>query len=213
MSHRAESIKAALVARAPVRAPRAAGRVGMVAAARCGRGLTLIEVVVAVATLVIAAGALLGGSSFVSGLAARDRLRVDAAEAAHRVIIQHIEDPNFWRTQPKRVEMGGRYFAFTLEEEVVTAPDQAGASGRVNYATTALASAQTEQALKSLNRLLVRVYPDDDFTGTQGKIAAAEISRCYVWISMFDQDDVFGEVGRRFGRQIDQSGLGGPGGR
>ncbi len=194
------------------------------------RGLTLIEVVIALATLVVAAGALLGGSTFIANIAARSQVRLDATEVAHRVLLQHMEDTRFWDTQPKRTELNGRYYAFTLAEEVVLADDMsrppsglggtsggggAGVNGtRVTYTSNAIGASRSDDRLKPMNRVVVRVYPDDDNTGPAAKIAAAEITRYYMWHGAFDEEDVLEEVKRRFGAELDQSGLGaGPGGR
>lgn len=174
-------------------------------------GLTLLEVVLALATLMIAASALLGGVSFASMLAQRDERTLEATEVAHRLILQHMEDPNFFVGQPKRTEINGRYYAFTLAEEVVTADDRAATAGNgpLKYKAGALADAVGDDRLKGANRLVVRVFPDDDNTGPARKVALAELSRYYIWTTGgIDEDDMLNEVKRRFGATLDQSGLG-----
>lgn len=180
-------------------------------------GLTLLEVILALTTLVIAAAALLGGSSFTAGLATRDSRRLEATEVAHRLILQHMEDPNFFDGQPKRTEINGRFYAFTLDEDVVVSddarlPQAAPREGRrsdVKYRATSLASATGDDRLKASNRLTVRVFPDDDNAGVGKKIALAELTRYYVWIGgAVDEEDVMRETLRRFGKDLDKSGLG-----
>ncbi|MFM9957140.1 MAG: prepilin-type N-terminal cleavage/methylation domain-containing protein [Phycisphaerales bacterium] len=176
-------------------------------------GLTLIEVVIALTTLTIAAAALLGGSSFVTTLGARDRARMDAHEIAHRVILQHIEDPGMFTGQVKRAEIAGRYYAFTLDEEVVLSKESvaerpASRGSRVSYSSSSMASLGGDDAIKQLNRLVVRVYPDDDNTGPASKIAAAELVRFYSWFGAVDEEDVIRETLRRAAQMLDSSGLG-----
>lgn len=183
------------------------------------RGLTLLEVVLALTTLVIAATALLGGSTFAVNLAARDQRRLEATEVAHRLILQHMEDPELFKGQPKRTEINGHFYAFSLDEEVVIAADSPTTAGggvgadagikKIKYRTGALAEATNEDRIKTSNRLVVRVYPDDDNVGVGQKVALAELTRYFVWIGgAIDEDDVPAELFRRFGATLDQSGLG-----
>jgi type II secretory pathway pseudopilin PulG len=176
--------------------------------------LTLLEVVLALTTLVIAASALLGGSSFAANLGARDQRRLEATEVAHRLILQHMEDPDFFKGEVKRTEINGRYYAFSLDEDVVSTDDAStgGSAGgsRTKYRANPLATTVGDmERLKQANRLTVRVYPDDDNTGIGQKIALAELTRYYVWIGgVIDEDDVMRETLRRVGKGLDQSGLG-----
>lgn len=175
--------------------------------------LTLLEVVIALVTLVIAASAILGGVSFAASLSVRDQKRLEGVEVAHRVILQQIEDPEILKGQLKRAEINGRYYAFTLDEEVVRTGDApTGAAGsKVRYNATRLAETQGDDRIKPLNRLTVRVFEDDDNTGPGGKPAIAELSRYYSWIGgTTDEDDMIKEVSRRFGAQLDRAGLGTP---
>lgn len=176
-----------------------------------GRGLTLLEVVLALTTLVIAATALLGGSSFAANLAARDQRRLEATEVAHRLILQHIEEPDFFKGEVKRTEINGRYYAFSLDEDVVSTDDTPGAQGsKTKYRANPLATTVGDmERLKQANRITVRVYPDDDNTGIGQKIALAELTRYYVWIGgVIDEDNIMRETLRRVGKGLDASGLG-----
>lgn len=184
--------------------------------------LTLLEVILALTTLVIAAAALLGGSSFAAGLSARDVRRLEATEVAHRLILQHLEDPKFFDGQPKRTEINGHFYAFTLDEDVVVSDEprqqvnapRTSPKSSTKYRAAALASATGEDLLKPTNRLVVRVYPDDDNTGVGQKISLAELTRYYTWIGgVIDEDDIMNQTLRRFGKNLDQSGLGNTSGK
>lgn len=83
------------------------------------RGLTVIEVVIAVATLAIAAGMILGGITFSERVAQRSRDVLAGTEIAHRILIQHIRDRAELRGQPERVDFGGVVYEFDLEERVL----------------------------------------------------------------------------------------------
>lgn len=177
-------------------------------------GLTLIEVVVATATLTLTAGAIVGGMNFMAAVSERDRLRLDAIEVAHRMIQQQIEDPSLLSGQIKRAEMNGHYYSFTLQEFVLNSDEDGKITtgGRFKYKSKQSSEATGDERVKGkLNQLVARVYLDDDNTGVGGKAPLAELSRIYNWLRG-DQDNLLRDLTRRFGEQLDKAGLGAPSG-
>lgn len=177
------------------------------------RGLTLIEVVVATVTLVLASAAVFGGVTFIASMAARDRSRLGALEVAHRVILQHMEDATVLAGQPLRSEMSGSYYCYVMEEMLIKAEEpgrQAAPGTPVTYTAVPLHEAEgTDRIGKPLNLLTVRVYADDDATGPANKPVLAELSRVYNWLSQ-DGDTLLDKLKQRFGRELDNAGLANP---
>ncbi len=176
-------------------------------------GLTLIEVVIATVTLVIASAAVFSGMSFVANLAVRDRKRLEAVEVAHRVILQQMEDPDQLAGQARRTAMGPNYYAFEMDEMLLT-EDESGqlqAGKPVKLSTHSFTDASGTDKLKTrLNMLTVRVYEDNDNQGPAGKPPLAELTRIYNWING-DQDSLMQKLQRRFGKELDNASLGAPG--
>lgn len=87
---------------------------------RCARkGVTFLEVVVAMAMLITVVSMLTGTLGFIENSAAAHRRHAEALEVAHRIIIQHMEDPALLRGQPRRVELNGTLYGFEITEAVL----------------------------------------------------------------------------------------------
>jgi type II secretory pathway pseudopilin PulG len=128
------------------------------------RGMTLIEVVVATMTLAVGAAMIAGGLSFSANVSDRNRQRLAAAEVAHRIIITHVRDPRELAGQPERVLFDGRYYAFQLDEEVLTkeVTEGAGASGLTRRTTRKSSDLSLDEKLNNqLTRITVRVRLDE----------------------------------------------------
>lgn len=125
-------------------------------------GLTILEVVVAVAMLAGMAGIILGSVALMENAALRDRHRLNAMEVAHRIVAQLIDDHTSVDRQPHRVQQGDYYYAFDYRLDVLT--DETGleddAEGPKNRRKTQLASeSSVEERLKSqIHEITVTVY-------------------------------------------------------
>lgn len=125
------------------------------------RGMTMIEVVVATFTLAIAAAMISGGISFSANLSERNRERLAAVEVAHRIIITHVRDPRELKGQPQRVLFDGHYYAFDLDEEVLS-KDQVEGTGAVRRSVKKSADVDLVEKLNNqLQRVTVRVKLDE----------------------------------------------------
>lgn len=127
-------------------------------------GLTILEVVVAVAMLAGLAAMILGAVSLMENAAVRDRHRLNAMEVAHRVIIQLIDDHTWVDRQPAhRVQQGDYYYDFDYRVDVLyheTGIDEQGKQTSSNKRLTKLASDSTvEERLKAqIHEITVTVY-------------------------------------------------------
>jgi prepilin-type N-terminal cleavage/methylation domain-containing protein len=70
------------------------------------RGLTFIEVVVAVALLGVVAGAMFGATSFATGMQLREQRRLACAEVANRLMLQYLDEPSKMSELPKTTAYG-----------------------------------------------------------------------------------------------------------
>lgn len=128
---------------------------------RTARGMTMIEVVVATFTLALAAAMISGGLSFSANLSERNRERLAAAEVAHRIIITHVRDPRELKGQPKRVLFDGKYYAFELDEEVLT-KELGDGSGPIRRTTRKSAELSLDEKINNqLSLITVRVRLDE----------------------------------------------------
>ncbi len=84
---------------------------------RAHAGLTFLEVVISLAMLAGVTSVILGAVGFIENAAVRDRMRLDATEVAHRVVIQYIDDPSWLKNQPKRYIYNERPYVFKYEEQ------------------------------------------------------------------------------------------------
>lgn len=153
-------------------------------------GLTLLEVVISCFTLALATGVIIGGIGFMRGMADRNRLRLDAMEVAHRVVLQHIDDDAALRSQVKRIELNGDYFAYTLNEQVMIdeSTDTKGSSSKHTLTGKQIGETDLNEWLISKIYLVqVKVFADNDHTGAAGKTPLAELTRLYNWTRIDDQ--------------------------
>ena len=147
-------------------------------------GLTILEVVVAVAMLAGMASIILGAVSLMENVVVRDRHRLNATEVAHRVIVQLIDDHTWVDRQPaRRVKQGDYYYDFDYRVDVLYQEkglDEAGNDTPSNRRSTRVASeSSVEERLKAqIHEISVTVYlelPD----GSRSARPAATLHRIY----------------------------------
>ena len=143
-------------------------------------GLTLLEVVVAIAMLAGMATVVLGAVSLIENAAARERHRVNAAEVAHRVIVQIIDDHKWIDNQPNhRVAQGEHWYQFDHRIDVLTR--ERGLDGAESTRRTAksAAEADVEERLRSqIHQVTVTVYLENE-DGRRSPVPYARLTRIY----------------------------------
>jgi len=177
-------------------------------------GLTFLEVVLAVALLGTASAMILGAISFTELNAERDRLRLEAMEVAHRVVLQHLDDPAELERFDGRYSYNRRVYVFELREEILR-QDESGVTGLVQRSTRLAQDASAEEQLNSqLYVLTVTVYPEaEGDPGRVGGPALAELRRIYNPVAQFarDPDRMIEWVMGALSNQDDEEGDGGEG--
>ncbi len=150
---------------------------------RTRRGLTILEVV---ASLVILSGitsGVMGGVSFMQRSLERDRIRLAANEAAHRLILQYLDDAASVYEKTDPVEVQGLRFEFDFGVAELNAPEDEGASVDVRTANTRDALPQmsglTSLLETQLEQVTVRVWLDSPRAGYQAGESIAELVRVY----------------------------------
>lgn len=121
------------------------------------RGMTFIEVVVALVLLSGLAVVVLGSVQMAANLNERQRLRLEATEIAHRVVLQYIDDFELLERQPNRVEHNGTVYVFLAERYIVYPND-----GTRRKPRRADEMAIEEQLQTNMQQLLVTVYREVD---------------------------------------------------
>lgn len=136
------------------------------------RGLTFLEVVVALVLLTGLAIVVLGSIQMIVRLNERQHLRLEAMEIAHRVVLQYIDDFEFLERQPNRVEHNGEVYVFLAERYIVFPNDGVRRPPR-----RAEAMAFDEQLQTNMQLLLVSVYRE--VNGVPEEQPLAELERVF----------------------------------
>ena len=153
--------------------------------------LTMIEVVMALATLVIVSGMILGSVTFMEATAARNTTRLEAMEVAHRVIMQYIDEPDDLKQFNQRYQYNQDFYRFEVREEVLQTDDSTDIPGLTRREGTLAKDLGTQETFRSLlYQVTVTVYREnpnnpDDFP----IIPDAQLVRLYNPISLFERDE------------------------
>lgn len=150
---------------------------------RSRRGLTVLEVV---ASLVMLGGITTGVVSaigFMSRTTERDRVRLAAHEAAHRLILQYLDNPKSVYDQKDPVEVQGFRFLFAFEVAELNAGQDAGAKVDVRTASSRAGLPTMANLTNLLNTQLeqvtARVWLTEPRAGYRAGEPIAEIVRVY----------------------------------
>jgi len=143
------------------------------------RGITILEVITSLVLLIGVGTMVLSAFGYVERAAARDRIRLAGHEAAHRIILQFIDEPNpilAARDREDPVLVNGHEFYFWLDERVLVS--ETNDSGAV--VGTAQDSVDIETLLTNKLKLIsVRVWIDERKAGFAPKQTVASIDRIY----------------------------------
>lgn len=162
----------------------------------------MIEVVVATATLVVAAAMIYGGITFSANVANRNVRRLEATEVAHRIVVTHIRDPSELVGQPKRVRFGNHMYRFELDEIVLVKELTEGQGPSRRSGVSASELDLTSILNNQLFQVTVRVYPDE-IAEYSNQPSLASLSRVYTLMSLQDED-LLDWLTNRLGNQIDR---------
>ncbi len=84
------------------------------------RGLTLLEVILAVVLLAVVASAALSISSAIIGFQIREQRTLAAAELANRLLLQFLDDENSLPSPSAPLEYGAERYRWTMSKDTVT---------------------------------------------------------------------------------------------
>jgi type II secretory pathway pseudopilin PulG len=153
------------------------------------RGLTILEVVASLAMLGGVASGVLGAVSFMSRTTERDRVRLAAYEAAHRLILQYLDDAKSVYRKTDPVVVSGISFRFAFSAAELTASEDSMSPGGTSSVEVRSAKARTgmpsspqelEQLLKTqLEQVTVRVWLEEPRAGYRAGEPIAELVRVY----------------------------------
>ena len=152
-------------------------------AARQRKGLTIIEVVASLAMLGSISAGTMGAIGFMQRSLERDRVRLAGHEAAHRLILQYLDDPGSVYRQNDPVEVQGLRFVFDFQVAELTTTEDEGVgtdtrTARNRDAPPNLSDLQTLLQTQ-LEQVTVRVWLEAPRAGYRAREPIAEIVRVY----------------------------------
>lgn len=128
---------------------------------RARPGLTFIEVVISIFMLTIVMSMIVGATSFFQRSSTVLRRRAEAMEAAHRIIVQHLEDRKLLITGPKRVELNGTLYGYDIKEFSLAADGDEDTSKTTRSQVPVEEASIDERLTAKLHQVYVEVYLDD----------------------------------------------------
>ena len=142
------------------------------------RGMSLLEVVIAIAMLAAMSTIILGSITFMQRGARRDDRRLEAAEVAHRLITQTLVNKDELPDSSLPIQHGANLYYFRSIENVIVIEDEEG--GPANVSTIRGEQADISQQIRNqLHQIVIHVFPADE----RGNYLSAEplvsVSRVY----------------------------------
>ncbi len=152
--------------------------------------LTMIEVIMAMATLVIVSGMILSSITFMERAATRDKTRTEAMEVAHRVIMQYIDEPDDLKQFDHRYDYNQSTYRFEVREEILETGEDSGIEGLSRRESSLASDVSTEDTFRSLlYQLTVTVYRENPYDPDAVPATYdAQLVRLYNPISLFERD-------------------------
>lgn len=139
------------------------------------RGMTILEVVAAVAILALVTAVVTTGLNYAVALNGRERRELACMEMANRLILQFLDDRNAMPSQSLPLDYGNERFMYRLREEPVELRDNRKVSQRL--------SARPSGVARDRVRLItVRVWLHADAQGreySESVAPSAVLSRLY----------------------------------
>jgi hypothetical protein len=168
-------------------------------------GVTVIEVVVALAILTLVAGMTAGVIGLLQSWRDIERTKLAGYEAAHRLIVQFNEDPRSVKRARYPVEVDGELFDYEIEESILRIEDVTG-EARVEPSSISMADARSNPTLALSNplwRVEVRVYARHRNAGYAPGEEVARLSRLYNLLGT-DGDALYERIIDMFGEDLDR---------
>ena len=171
------------------------------------RGLSVLEVVVAVAVLTLSTGMVTAAIGTLGASRARADHRLAAAEAAHRVILQFNDDPTTVTTGDSPVEVDGYVFDFVVRQSILQiAVDGFQSAARVEPAPVSFDEAKRDIAFLLTNRLWrveVDVIARERGHGFNPGDTVATLSRVYDVLGEDDPEKLIELITRLLADELD----------
>lgn len=167
----------------------------------------MLEVIIAVAIISLTVGMISTMTGFTARSGARNAVNVAAAEAAHRLIVQYIEDEASLMRQASRglpVQVGDRLFRFTAEQLVLSIDLGATYSqdqGTIQSSTRETGSDFIENLGERLRMVRINVYATTTEGGYQPGEHIVSLERVYDYL---DSEDLLQSIINQLGSTIDQ---------
>ena len=168
-------------------------------------GVTVLEVVLALAVLTLVAGMTSGFIGLLNAYRGVEQVKLAGHEAAHRLIVQFNEDPRSVSRARYPVEVNGYWFEYEVEELVLRIDEFAG-EGRVTPTRMSMADARdniTQALANPLWRVDVTVYARDAIGGYDPGQRVARLSRVYSLLNT-DGDVLIQRLLDMAGEEIDR---------
>lgn len=173
------------------------------------RGFSVLEVIIAIAVLSLTVSMIGSMTGFTARSSFRDAMHADAAEAAHRLIIQYIEDESSLMRQAQRglpVAVGARRFRFTVDKLVLSLDTDTVFDNEVGSMQATTRDAQSGFVSNLGDRLrLVRItiYALESEAGYAPGERILSLERTYDFL---ESENLIENIIQEFGETIDQQG-------
>ena len=145
---------------------------------------TLLEVLLALLILGAATTVAVGGMGAIQKMAQAEQDRLNAMEVAHRLLLNHMIDPDSLPEADRPIAQGRGVYRYEIEEAVLESEE---GDGRTRRRARPMREATGNQRLQAgLVMITVRVFVDAGGTPDLRRGAMAELSRIY---DPFDTDE------------------------
>lgn len=142
------------------------------------RGLTFIEVVVALAMLSVFATLVLGSIGFVTSLTERGESRLQAMELAHRVVVQYLDDKDLVPAPDQFVWQGNTQYRVEIEESILQ-QESTTIEGLSEGTTLDVQDVDLQQRVQSMHKLTIAVFLWEPRTAFEANVPVVELTRHY----------------------------------
>lgn len=142
------------------------------------RGLTFIEVVVALATLSVFGALVLGSIGHLTAMAERNKQRLQGMELAHRVVVQFLDNQELVPEPDQYIWQGDTRYRVEIEETVLdlVASEIQGLS---EGAERAFEDVSLQERVQQMHKVKVSVYRWEPSNAFEAEVPVAELTRLY----------------------------------
>lgn len=130
------------------------------------RGMTFMEVTLAVALLALLSSTVFGAFSYLTGRQRLEQQKLGAAEVANRLMLQHLDDPDSMPEAGLPVEHGPDRYRWDQVQTPVKIKPAAPANPQAAAAASTPAVQSSSTLLESTYQLTVRVWLSEESGGS-----------------------------------------------